>query len=125
MDSCHGISGDIANGLALHGVTQNKTLSAQKPVQEAAACAACMSPEVTEAFEKLALKGEGRPLLQARRVTQQEQSFSPFTRLEKVVTPKGELIYVGWDGDSDPENPRNWPSRRKWFLSILGFTFTA
>ena len=21
---------------------------------------------------------------------------------------------IDWDGDNDPENPRNWPTRKKW-----------
>jgi hypothetical protein len=29
---------------------------------------------------------------------------------------------VSWDGDSDPENPRNWPSWRRWVLiNLVGF----
>lgn len=24
---------------------------------------------------------------------------------------------VTWDGDDDPENPKNWPIRRKWAVS--------
>ncbi|PWN95356.1 MFS general substrate transporter [Tilletiopsis washingtonensis] len=26
---------------------------------------------------------------------------------------------VTWDGDNDPENPRNWPSRKKWIVTVL------
>lgn len=41
-------------------------------------------------------------------VTDDERAkVPPFCELKKVVTPKGELIYVGWDGPDDPKNPRN------------------
>jgi hypothetical protein len=23
---------------------------------------------------------------------------------------------VSWDGDQDPENPRNWPKKKKWCI---------
>lgn len=30
-----------------------------------------------------------------------------------------ETILVTWDGSSDPSNPYNWPSSRKWFTTLL------
>jgi hypothetical protein len=27
---------------------------------------------------------------------------------------------VTWDGPDDPENPKNWTSRRKWAATIIG-----
>lgn len=27
---------------------------------------------------------------------------------------------VTWDGPHDPENPKNWPFRRKWMATIIG-----
>jgi hypothetical protein len=26
---------------------------------------------------------------------------------------------VGWDGDTDPENPLNWPASRKWLVVLI------
>lgn len=31
---------------------------------------------------------------------------------------------VGWDGLSDPENPKNWPSGRKWAATFVVSSFT-
>lgn len=25
---------------------------------------------------------------------------------------------VGWDGPDDPENPMNWPNRKKWMITV-------
>jgi hypothetical protein len=25
---------------------------------------------------------------------------------------------VGWNGPDDPENPKNWPNRRKWMITV-------
>jgi hypothetical protein len=51
-------------------------------------------------------------------VTEDERArVPPFCELKKVVTPKGELIYVGWDGPDDPQNPRNvriWMRLKLW-----------
>jgi hypothetical protein len=27
-------------------------------------------------------------------------------------------IEVTWDGDTDPENPRNWPNWKKWYTPV-------
>lgn len=46
--------------------------------------------------------------------------------LKKVIGDQGrELVYVGWNGPDDPENPRNWSSRHKWLLSTVGYFFCA
>ena len=34
-------------------------------------------------------------------------------KLESIV-PESPLE-VTWDGDADPENPRNWPKWKKWY----------
>lgn len=60
-----------------------------------------------------------------RRLTDAERAAAPMTDLRKVVTLRGELIYVGWDGPDDPANPRNWTHTRKWTLSIIGFLFCS
>merc|ERR1712093_341683 len=60
-----------------------------------------------------------------RRLTDAERGAAPMTDLRKVVTPRGELIYVGWDGPDDPANPRNWSQVKKWYLSIIGFLFCS
>jgi hypothetical protein len=26
---------------------------------------------------------------------------------------------IGWEGDDDPENPKNWPESRKWGMVVL------
>ena len=50
-------------------------------------------------------------------VTDDERAkVPPFCELKKVITPKGELIYVGWDGPDDPKNPRN-VSERSYYSS--------
>ncbi|RPD59300.1 MFS polyamine transporter [Lentinus tigrinus ALCF2SS1-7] len=37
------------------------------------------------------------------------------------------VIVVAWDGPDDPENPRNWTSKRKWTiaLTVSAFTFIS
>jgi hypothetical protein len=31
---------------------------------------------------------------------------------------------VTWDGPDDPENPKNWPLKKKWFAAITGMSTT-
>jgi hypothetical protein len=31
---------------------------------------------------------------------------------------------VGWDGDNDPENPKNWPEAKKWGMVVVLFFIT-
>lgn len=35
-------------------------------------------------------------------------------------TIQRDRIYVGWDSLSDPENPRNWSRKKKWFITAVG-----
>lgn len=69
-------------------------------------CTCVAEPEVLG--EKLAITDEER-----RNVPQ-------FCDIQKVISGKGEqLIYVGWNGPDDPENPKNWSQARKWSISVV------
>ncbi|KAJ1025949.1 hypothetical protein NDA16_002575 [Ustilago loliicola] len=46
----------------------------------------------------------------------QEKTISSSSTLAKT---DDEHIIVGWYGDSDPENPRNWSSKKKAFVTFL------
>lgn len=47
---------------------------------------------------------------------------------EKVSAAKGhddsDTLVIDWEGPDDPENPKNWPSRRKWMAAIIVSSFT-
>ncbi|OBZ78053.1 putative transporter mfs2 [Grifola frondosa] len=53
----------------------------------------------------------------------------PQKRGESVVVlpelKKTDLNKVAWDGPDDPENPQNWPSRRKWVITVLCLVMTV
>ncbi|EEP80035.1 conserved hypothetical protein [Uncinocarpus reesii 1704] len=36
----------------------------------------------------------------------------------------GDPDLVGWDGPSDPENPKNWATGRRWYITMLASTMT-
>lgn len=52
--------------------------------------------------------------------TSQPDTTSSFEGLDaQQIKPGGELkseapAEVGWDGENDPQNPRNWPKWKKW-----------
>ena len=93
------------------------------------------NPELTQdGFEKLEkphnhLKngagGVPIPTENNWKVSPEDQAKAPGTNMKRMITPKGELIYVGWDGPDDPADPRNWTPFRKWTISICLYTFTA
>ncbi|KAF5313706.1 hypothetical protein D9611_010230 [Ephemerocybe angulata] len=35
-----------------------------------------------------------------------------------------EIVWVDWDGPNDPENPKNWPYKRKWAATLIVSAFT-
>ncbi|KAJ8081862.1 hypothetical protein PM082_007708 [Marasmius tenuissimus] len=37
---------------------------------------------------------------------------------------KGNITVVDWDGPDDPENPKNWSTRRKWSATLIVACFT-
>lgn len=39
-------------------------------------------------------------------------------------SPESDVLIVDWDGLDDPDNPRNWPRRRKWNASLIVSCFT-
>ncbi|GAA5997050.1 hypothetical protein JCM5350_001573 [Sporobolomyces pararoseus] len=41
-----------------------------------------------------------------------------------IAGKKAEVIWVEWDGASDPENPFNWSNRKKWTTCLLCCFFT-
>ena len=47
-------------------------------------------------------------------------SSSQDTSEEKPVS-KEPLSEVTWNGDSDPENPHNWPKWKKWYYCLPGY----
>ncbi|KAK3677906.1 hypothetical protein LTR78_002001 [Recurvomyces mirabilis] len=51
------------------------------------------------------------------------------SKLERQQTSASERarLMVSWDGDSDPENPKNWSNKRKWaaVLVVSSFTFIS
>jgi len=51
---------------------------------------------------------------------EEREKAPPFCEMKKIISGAGfELIYVGWNGPEDPENPRNWEPARKWGLSVV------
>ena len=40
---------------------------------------------------------------------------TPVDIAESKLDPRPE---VTWDGDDDPENPQNWPKRKKWYIGV-------
>jgi len=34
---------------------------------------------------------------------------------EKIRQEVSPVLEVTWDGENDPENPRNWPNWKKWY----------
>lgn len=93
------------------------------------------NPELTQdGFEKLekphnhlknGAAGVPVPTENNWKVAPEDQAKAPQTNMKRMITPKGELIYVGWDGPDDPADPRNWTPFRKWTISICLYTFTA
>lgn len=43
--------------------------------------------------------------------------------LKEVSSPDPNLVH--WDGPDDPENPQNWPLRKKWGITILCVLLTV
>lgn len=41
-------------------------------------------------------------------------------RLDRKETIAKDPNMVTWDGPHDPENPKNWPFRRKWGATLIG-----
>ncbi|TFY57696.1 hypothetical protein EVJ58_g6869 [Rhodofomes roseus] len=41
-----------------------------------------------------------------------------------VVDEKVDPNQVDWDGPDDPENPQNWSTGRRWFITFLGLVMT-
>lgn len=41
-------------------------------------------------------------------------------RLSRKESLRKDPNIVTWDGPHDPENPKNWPFRRKWMATIIG-----
>ncbi|ETW87033.1 major facilitator superfamily [Heterobasidion irregulare TC 32-1] len=54
-------------------------------------------------------------------------SSSTSTDTTIIVEGGDEVLIVDWDGPDDPENPKNWPSRRKWTAAgvVAAFTFIS
>jgi hypothetical protein len=46
------------------------------------------------------------------------------SRTTRTETGATDSNLVGWDGPEDPENPKNWPSRRKWAATLVMSSFT-
>ncbi|KII85806.1 hypothetical protein PLICRDRAFT_44215 [Plicaturopsis crispa FD-325 SS-3] len=42
----------------------------------------------------------------------------------ETIADDGEQILVDWDGPDDPNNPMNWPYRRKWSATLIVSAFT-
>ncbi|KAI0964038.1 hypothetical protein AcW1_000955 [Taiwanofungus camphoratus] len=56
------------------------------------------------------------------------ENSPPQDRIEKAPLPQADdAIIVDWDGPNDPENPRNWPLRKKWAAAatVSAFTFIS
>ncbi|KAF5364690.1 hypothetical protein D9758_005621 [Tetrapyrgos nigripes] len=50
---------------------------------------------------------------------------STLTETSSPPTPSdAEVSIVGWDGPSDPENPRNWSKRQRWVVTLVVSLFT-
>ncbi len=45
-------------------------------------------------------------------------------RLSRRYSRAKDVNLVTWDGPNDPENPKNWPFKRKWAATIIVSTFT-
>ncbi|PBK68608.1 hypothetical protein ARMSODRAFT_958274 [Armillaria solidipes] len=50
-------------------------------------------------------------------MTQQETSTSYFD--STMTSTEEKTIVVSWEGDDDPENPRNWSRTQKWIVTGL------
>ncbi|KAF5643833.1 major facilitator superfamily transporter [Fusarium sp. NRRL 52700] len=37
---------------------------------------------------------------------------------QTVVVRDPDNTIVGWDGSDDPDNPKNWPNRKKWMITV-------
>jgi hypothetical protein len=50
----------------------------------------------------------------------QEESCLEILSKPEVVSQKVEGVnFIGWEGENDEENPRNWPKHQKWTALIL------
>lgn len=69
--------------------------------------------------------GGGTEIAQLARGLSQPNSSSPLnatTPPEKDIEGGNHQYLVGWNGDNDPENPRNWPMWLKvWSTSMISF----
>jgi hypothetical protein len=96
---------------------------------------AIVAPDVTTT------SAETSPHVQENNVTRDEQSnlFVPKSHLsslpadpekgpdstkEAAVQMEEDPNLVSWEGPTDPDNPRNWTSRKKWRSLIIVSCFT-
>lgn len=45
--------------------------------------------------------------------------------VSSIRDEKSDRNKVDWEGPDDPENPQNWPVRRKWFITALCLVMTV
>ncbi|KIM73432.1 hypothetical protein PILCRDRAFT_829167 [Piloderma croceum F 1598] len=48
----------------------------------------------------------------------------PATKAKTSADEDSNTLLVDWEGPDDPENPKNWPMRRKWMAAFIVSSFT-
>ncbi|KAF4993930.1 hypothetical protein FDECE_13281 [Fusarium decemcellulare] len=48
-----------------------------------------------------------------------DDATQPESERKEVYTPSRDADVVDWDGPDDPENPMNWPDKKKWLNIVL------
>ena len=57
-----------------------------------------------------------------------ESEYSPTKSdipVKPLSHPTEDPNLVQWDGPNDPQNPQNWPARRKWLITIVAVLTTV
>ncbi|KAF7800103.1 hypothetical protein EIP86_011347 [Pleurotus ostreatoroseus] len=60
-------------------------------------------------------------------ITAAEAPETTSSKAKPSASPEDDVLIVDWDGPDDPENPKNWPERRKWAaaLAVSAFAFIS
>lgn len=93
------------------------------------------SPSVRETEIIVEEQKEGVPESDGKNVVGIRVGLSDFHDLEastetlqfgttRSATNEPDQNLVGWNGPNDPENPKNWKSRRKWAAALVVSSFT-
>ena len=84
-----------------------------------------LSEKDTQEIGGIELESSGDIMPEVRDGIEDQRDVEAGPKLEKSRTTRSgrsarDPNLVSWDGPDDPENPKNWTTRRKWAATLVG-----